>query len=205
LNPTVVRAALGLAPHPTASAPIPGLTGRPPALCKGCPHADTYRAINEVMADHPGGRVFSDIGCYTLGALPPYRAIDSCVDMGASVGMAMGAAIAGVKPALAVIGDSTFAHSGITPLLDAVRAKASMVLVILDNDITAMTGRQESALVGTALDGLLLGAGVDPTHLRVVVPLPKNHADLVAVLREQIAHDGLSVVVARRPCIQIRS
>jgi indolepyruvate ferredoxin oxidoreductase alpha subunit len=205
LDPTVLRRALGLPPLPTAVAPVTGLVGRPPALCKGCPHADTYRAINEVMADHPDGRVLSDIGCYTLGALPPYSAIDSCVDMGASVSMAMGASIAGVFPALAVIGDSTFAHSGITPLIDAVRANANMVLVILDNDITAMTGRQESALVGDRLVRLLEGAGVDPAHLRVVVPLPRNHDELVEVLRAEIAHPGLSVVIARRPCIQIRS
>ncbi|MFH1464806.1 MAG: thiamine pyrophosphate-dependent enzyme [Pseudomonadota bacterium] len=204
LNPTLLRRALGLEALPTATAPVAGLVGRPPALCKGCPHADTYRAINEVMAEHPEGRVLSDIGCYTLGALPPYSSIDSCVDMGASVGMAMGASIAGVFPALAVIGDGTFAHSGITPLIDAVRAKANMVLVILDNDITAMTGRQESALVGAPLDRLLEGAGVDPAHIRVVNPLPKNHAELVAVLREEIAYEGFSVVIPRRPCIQIR-
>ena len=85
---------------------------RPPALCQGCGHRDVYDALNKVAAEYPGARIFGDIGCYTLGALPPFRAIDSCVDMGASITMAKGAADAGVFPAISVIGDSTFTHSG---------------------------------------------------------------------------------------------
>lgn len=204
LNPTLLRPALGLPAKETATAPIAGLSGRPPALCKGCPHITSYNALNRAMADHPDGRVLSDIGCYTLGALPPYTAIDTCVDMGASVSMAMGAAAAGVFPAIGVVGDSTFAHSGMTGLLDAVRAKSNMVLVILDNDITAMTGRQESALVGGPLVEMLKGIGVDPEHIRVVNPIPKNEDAITEIFQEEIAYEGLSVVIPTRPCIQIR-
>ena len=82
LNPTLVRAGLGMEILKVGSEPIQDLQGRPPALCKGCPHVDTYRAILEILDEHPEARVLSDIGCYTLGALPPYKAIHSCVDMG---------------------------------------------------------------------------------------------------------------------------
>ena len=204
LTPALVRRALGRPPLAQDTVRVEALAPRPPALCKGCPHADTFKAIREVMKEFPELRVLSDIGCYTLGALPPHEAIHSCVDMGASVGMAFGAAVAGVHPSLAVIGDSTFAHSGITPLLDAVRSDVDMVLVILDNAITAMTGRQETALTGEALHRLLEGVGVDPAHIRIVKPLPKHHEENVAVLREEIRHPGLSVVIPTRPCVQIR-
>ncbi|MBN1337543.1 MAG: indolepyruvate ferredoxin oxidoreductase [Deltaproteobacteria bacterium] len=204
LHPTNVRAALGLPVRPTLTAPLSDLSGRPPALCPGCPHADTYLALNAAMATHPEGRVFSDIGCYTLGALPPFRAIHTCVDMGASVSMALGAAQAGVHPSVAVIGDSTFGHSGMTPLLDAVRADAPMLVIILDNATVAMTGQQETACSGERLLSILRGLGVDPAHLRVVNPLRKHHEENVRILCEEIAHPGLSVVVPTRACIQIR-
>lgn len=204
LSPSIVRKALGLVALEAASPELGELAGRPPALCKGCPHIDTYKAINEAIAGQEQARVFADIGCYTLGALPPYNAIHTCVDMGASVSMAHGAAVVGLRPSLAVIGDSTFAHSGITPLIDAVRNDTDMVLVILDNDITAMTGRQESACTGQNLLRLLEGIGVPKEHLRVMRPHPKDHAANVELLTQEIAHHGLSVVVASRPCIQIR-
>ncbi len=204
LTPTIVRASLGLDPLPAASSVIEPLAGRPPALCKGCPHVDTYKAIGEILKEYPEARVFSDIGCYTLGALPPYNAIHSCVDMGASVSMANGAAAAGIHPCLALLGDSTFAHSGITPLIDAVANDTNMVLVIVDNSITAMTGRQETALTGDGLVSLLKGAGVDPEHLHVINPLPKHHAENVALFKSEIAYSGLSVIIPTRPCIQIR-
>ena len=90
---------------------------RPPALCQGCGHRDMYEALNEVIAEYNGtAKVFGDIGCYTLGALPPFRAIDSCIDMGASITMAKGASDAGVFPAISVIGDSTFTPVSYTHL-----------------------------------------------------------------------------------------
>ncbi|KAA6314259.1 hypothetical protein EZS27_035100, partial [termite gut metagenome] len=116
LNPDKVRKALGLDTVFHYSVPVV-VTNRPPALCAGCGHRDVYQALNDVSKEYAGAQVFSDIGCYTLGALPPFRTIHSCIDMGASITMAKGAADAGIYPSIAVIGDSTFTHSGMTGLL----------------------------------------------------------------------------------------
>jgi indolepyruvate ferredoxin oxidoreductase alpha subunit len=201
LNPALVAAALGRAPTPPAAV-SPLLRQRPPRLCDGCPHIFSYKALLEVMAEVGKGRVFSDIGCYTLGALPPFEAIDTCVDMGASIGMAKGAADAGLTPTVAVIGDSTFTHSGITPLLDAIWENSNITVFILDNDTTGMTGGQDSVGMGK-IEQICLGLGVPREHVRVIVPLPKHHAENVRVLRAEI-HDyvGVSVVIAQRECIQ---
>ncbi len=177
---------------------------RPPQLCKGCGHIDAYLFLNEVLADFEQSRVFADIGCYTLGALPPYNAIHTTVDMGASVTMAKGAADAGIHPSIAIIGDSTFTHSGITGLLDAIVENTSMTLMILDNDTTAMTGQQESIGSGGKLDKIVAGLGILPEHQRVVIPLSKNHAENMQVLRDEIAYDGISVIIARRPCVHVK-
>ena len=174
---------------------------RPPQLCPGCGHRDVYTALNEVLADYPDARVFGDIGCYTLGALPPFRTLSSCVDMGASITMAKGAADAGVHPAIAVIGDSTFTHSGMTGLLDAVNEGANITVLISDNLTTAMTGGQDSA--GTSkYEGICLGLGVDPSHVKVVVPLPAKMAEIKETIRQEIEYKGVSVIIARRECIQ---
>ena len=154
-----------------------------------------------MVKEYPNARVFADIGCYTLGALPPFRAIDSCVDMGASITMAKGAADAGLFPAIAVIGDSTFTHSGMTGLLDAVNDRANITVVISDNLTTAMTGGQDSA--GTnKFEAICLGLGVEPEHVRVVVPLPKNMEEITRTIREEIEYNGVSVIIPRRECIQ---
>ena len=187
-----------------ASSPknIPELVvGRPPALCQGCGHRDMYAALNEVAAEHEGAKIFGDIGCYTLGALSPFHAIHACVEMGASITMAKGAADAGQFPSFAVIGDSTFTHSGMTGLLDCVNCKSNVVVLISDNLTTGMTGGQESAGTGR-LEAICLGLGVEPEHVRVVVPLPKNMEEIKQVLREEVAYNGTSVVIARRECIQ---
>ena len=202
LTPENVAAALGRS-RPEGPAVPALMTPRPPALCRGCPHCDSYAFLKEALAGFPASRVFSDIGCYTLGALPPYEAIHSCVDMGASITMAKGAADAGVSPSVAVIGDSTFTHSGLTGLLDAVAEKTPMTLLILDNEITGMTGGQESLALGR-LEALCLGIGVDPTHLRVLLPLARHHAENVGIVREELEWPGVSVVIARRACIQIK-
>ena len=182
--------------------PIPEIVvGRPPALCQGCGHRDMYAALNEVVAEHEGAKIFGDIGCYTLGALSPFHAIHACVEMGASITMAKGAADAGQFPSFAVIGDSTFTHSGMTGLLDCVNSKANVVVLISDNLTTGMTGGQDSAGTGR-LEAICLGLGVEPEHVRVVVPLPKNMEEIKQVLREEIAYNGTSVVIARRECIQ---
>lgn len=200
LTPDNVAAAMGIASKRFFEAPK-NLVPRPPALCQGCGHRDVYNALNEVVREYPDARVFADIGCYTLGALPPFRAIDSCVDMGASITMAKGAADAGLFPAIAVIGDSTFTHSGMTGLLDAVNDKANITIVISDNLTTAMTGGQDSA--GTnKFEAICLGLGVEPEHVRVVVPLPKNMEEITRVIREEIEYNGVSVIIPRRECIQ---
>ena len=177
------------------------VVGRPPALCQGCGHRDMYTALNEVAAEHEGAKIFGDIGCYTLGALSPFHAIHACVEMGASITMAKGAADAGQFPSFAVIGDSTFTHSGMTGLLDCVNSKANVVVLISDNLTTGMTGGQDSAGTGK-LEAICLGLGVEPDHVRVVVPLPKHMEEIKQVLREEVAYNGTSVVIARRECIQ---
>lgn len=200
LTPDNVAAAFGNAVEPTYSMGK-NLAPRPPQLCPGCGHRDVYTALNKVAADYPGARIFGDIGCYTLGALPPFQAIASCVDMGASITMAKGAADAGLRPAIAVIGDSTFTHSGMTGLLDAVNDHSPITVIISDNLTTAMTGGQDSA--GTnKFEAICLGLGVEPEHVRVVVPLPKNMDEITRILREEIEYDGVSVIIPRRECIQ---
>ena len=200
LTPDSVGAALGVnidQPYVPAQNVMP----RPPALCQGCGHRDVYDALNKVAAEYEGARIFGDIGCYTLGALPPFSAIDSCVDMGASITMAKGAADAGVFPAIAVIGDSTFTHSGMTGLLDAINDNANITVVISDNLTTAMTGGQDSA--GTnKFEAICLGLGLAPEHVRVVVPLPKNMEEITRTIREEIEYKGVSVIIPRRECMQ---
>ena len=200
LTPDCVAASLGVA-LPAPHAPALNLAARPPQLCQGCGHRDVYTALNRVAAEFPGARIFGDIGCYTLGALPPFRAIDSCVDMGASITMAKGAADAGLRPAIAVIGDSTFTHSGMTGLLDAVNDHSAITVIISDNLTTAMTGGQDSA--GThKFEAICLALGVEREHLHVVVPLPANMEEITRILREEIAYEGVSVIIPQRECMQ---
>lgn len=200
LTPDSVRIALGLKPHNTF-APSKNVVPRPPALCMGCGHRDMYASLNEALQEYPHHKVFSDIGCYTLGALPPFRAINSTIDMGASITMAKGAADAGQFPSVAVIGDSTFTHSGITGLLDAANANANIVVVISDNLTTGMTGGQDSAGT-TKLEAICKAVGVDEKHIRVVVPLPKNMPQIKEIIKEEIEYQGVSVIIPRRECIQ---
>lgn len=200
LNPNLVAVALGL---PDSRGPeVPELVvGRPPSLCVGCPHTDSYVALNEALAEYSRGRVFADIGCYTLAALPPLEAINSCVDMGASITMAKGAADAGLVPAVAVIGDSTFCHSGMTGLLDAVINKSPITVLILDNSTTGMTGGQNSAAFGRLTD-ICKGLGVEEDHIRILKPLRKNHEENVQIMKEELAYQGVSVIIPTRECIQ---
>lgn len=200
LNPNIVAKALGL---PVAEGqPIPDVVkNRPPSLCQGCGHRDVYEDLNEALKEYGTGRVFSDIGCYTLGALPPFNAINSCVDMGASITMAKGAADAGLVPAVAVIGDSTFTHSGMTGLLDAVVENSPITVIISDNSTTGMTGGQQSSATGRIVE-ICKGIGVHPDHIRVVTPLKKNHEENVRIIKEELAYNGVSVIIPQRECIQ---
>jgi len=201
LDPDIVARAFGLQKEvPQQASELVAM--RPPSLCQGCGHIDMYQALNEVVRRYDSSRVFSDIGCYTLGALPPYQAINSCVDMGASVTMAKGAADSGLYPAIAVIGDSTFTHSGMTGLLDAVNDNSNIVVVISDNETTAMTGGQKSAGTGR-LEAICAGIGVDPAHIRVFVPLKKNYEEMTKIIQEELEYEGVSVLIPRRECIQV--
>ena len=200
LSPDAVAQALGL-DSGAVLPPAVNLAPRPPQLCEGCGHRDVYASLNEVLGAFPDARVFGDIGCYTLGALPPWRAIDSCVDMGASITMAKGAADAGLFPAVAVIGDSTFTHSGMTSLLDAVNDRSPITVIISDNGTTAMTGGQDSA--GTnKYEAICLALGVERDHLHCVVPQPANREKIAALLREELQYKGVSVIIPQRECMQ---
>ena len=203
LTPDIVATALGKTPHPALHM-LNDLPSRPPQLCKGCPHSDAFKAIVTATQSYPNPMLFSDIGCYTLGYFPPYDAVHACVDMGASITMAHGAAQAGAFPVVCTIGDSTFTHSGMTGLIGAAANNADMTVVILDNSTTGMTGGQPTLITSEQLETLLMGLGVKREHFHVIEPLPKNHAQNVELVAKEISHRGLSVIVARRACIQIR-
>lgn len=203
MDPNKVAAALGKETLSGESLPEV-VTGRPPALCVGCPHIDSYKSLNEALKSYveDGQRhVFSDIGCYTLGFLPPYNSINTCLDMGASITMAKGAANAGLFPAIAVIGDSTFSHSGMTGLLDCIYDKTNLVIIILDNSTTGMTGGQDYTGFGK-LESICMGLGVEKEHIRVITPLSRQFEENVAVLKEEIDYKGVSVIIPRRECVQ---
>ena len=202
LTPDIVRRGLGLRDRRGVQVPDLALPNRPPQLCSGCPHADSFDAIKQAIADIGSAVVTSDIGCYTLAALPPYSAVESCVCMGASVGMAKGASDAGLKPTIAVIGDSTFLHSGVTPLMDAVAADTDMTLVILDNETTGMTGGQPTILPPSRIEKLVLGLGVNPAHCHVVTAHHRHTEQNRELIRREVEHPGLSVIIAVRECIE---
>ncbi len=202
LTPDIARQALGLPANRGIETPGMEIPSRPPQLCAGCPHGDSYDALKSALEGFESPIVTSDIGCYTLGALPPYSAIQSCVCMGASVSMGVGAAEAGGYPVVAVIGDSTFAHSGVTPLMDAISANADMTLIILDNETVAMTGGQPSLLPTSRLTGLILGLGVDPEHFAVISAHRRDTAKNAGIIRSEIDYHGLSVIIAVRECVE---
>jgi indolepyruvate ferredoxin oxidoreductase alpha subunit len=200
LNPNTVGQATGFFQKTTSS--IPEIVhGRPPQLCDGCGHTDMFNAINELIPEIGNKNVFGDIGCYALGALPPLNSINTLIDMGASITMAKGAADAGLKNAIAIIGDSTFTHSGMTGLIDAVNEKAPITVLISDNFTTGMTGGQDSAALGK-IEDICEGLGVDPDHIIVFTPLKKNHDMMVDIIIKELEYDGVSVIIPRRQCVQ---
>lgn len=200
LDPNIIAASLGL--ENTIGSDIPEfVVGRPPKLCTGCGHIDAFQALNEALATYSKGRVFSDIGCYTLSALKPLESINTCVDMGASITMAIGAADAGLVPAVATIGDSTFTHSGMTGLLDAINNNSPITVLILDNATTGMTGGQKSSALGK-IEDICMGLGIDEDHIRILKPLSKQHEYNVQAIKEELEYPGVSVIIPRRECIQ---
>ncbi len=194
-----------LAEEAAALSEIEAAPGRPPVLCPGCPHRGVFYNLNKLKAVVTG-----DIGCYTLGAMPPLSAMDTCLCMGASVGMAQGMEKAQGKDfarkTVAVIGDSTFLHSGLTGLMDVVYNNGTGTIVILDNGITAMTGHQHNPATGfTAkmqpaykinLEELVQALGVS----RVSVVDAYDIDAVYQVLKEEMAAEEPSVVIAQRPC-----
>ncbi len=206
LNPDVVSRAL--LNREGASAELQGepLPARPPVLCPGCSHRGVFWALKKLRATVTG-----DIGCYTLAALPPLESMDSCLNMGASVGMAEGMVKVNPekfqKKVVGIIGDSTFIHSGITPLIDMVYNKGITTVIILDNRITAMTGHQENPASGVTLRG-------EPTHrldlqkLCEAVGIPRvrkidpySLKEMTEVIREEMRTEEPSVLIAEAPCV----
>jgi len=196
--------------------PVSGLPQRPPLLCAGCPHSGLFFVLSSLgqRGVLPGGKerppkliVTGDIGCYTLAAYPPLSAIDTCGCMGASIGQAIGLEKAGAKEkTVAVIGDSTFMHTGITGLIDAVYNQSRICVIILDNETTAMTGHQGHPGTGISasgakttrveLEGLVRGAGVKNLTVIDAFDLPALKTGVKAAL----ASNELSVVIARGDC-----
>jgi indolepyruvate ferredoxin oxidoreductase alpha subunit len=190
--------------------PEPALpAGKPPELCPGCPHRNVFEALRDLNCIVAG-----DIGCYTLGVLPPFSAMDTCVCMGAAIGVGLGLRHAlppeQARKVVSVIGDSTFVHSGITGLVEMVYNPPATghVLVILDNGTTAMTGMQEHPGTGRRLDHEPTGRVVFEDLARTlgiknvltVDPIADSEA-ITRVLREALGRDELSVIIARRPCL----
>ncbi len=206
LNPSIVGEAFGKKKTSITVENMPKLPPRPPTLCPGCSHTPVFYTINKLKLTVTG-----DIGCYTLGALPPLNAMDTCVEMGASVGNAYGMQrVLGEeegKNIVAVIGDSTFFHSGITPLVDLVYNQGTSTVIILDNRITAMTGHQDHPGTGKTLLGeetitirpeeIAKACGVKRVH----VVDPYNLKELKRVIKREVARKEPSVIIARRPCM----
>jgi len=182
---------------------------RPPVLCPGCPHRGTFYVLKKM-----GVHICGDIGCYTLGAVAPLNAMDAVVCMGASVGMSFGMALARgkefAKNTVAVIGDSTFIHSGITGLIEVVYNKGINTVLILDNSITGMTGHQDNPTTGKTLKGettkmvdlAALGRAVGIDRVSVVDPFDLD--GLESVLKEELAADEPSLVIVQRPCALLK-
>ncbi len=207
LTPGRIRTAFGL-PEAAAS-PAEKLPGRPPNMCPGCPHRGVFFVLNQLKA-----YVTGDIGCYTLGFMPPLSAMDTCICMGASVGMATGVTKVVSKEeqkrVVAVIGDATFRHTGINGLLDMVHNQAPATLVILDNRITAMTGRQDNPASGFTLmdeptsriDFPLLCKALGVRHIRVINPLDLEQTR--RVLQEEMNRPEPSVIITDKPCVLVK-
>jgi len=191
-------------PEPVAVSGVADLPGRPPNLCAGCPHRAMYYAVKKVYG--PDAIYPSDIGCYTLGVLPPLSMADIVICMGGSVGSSCGIAAATDQKVVAFIGDSTFFHAGIPGLINAVHNNHKFTLVILDNGTTAMTGHQPHPGVDTApmgvdtkqlsIESVVRGLGVE--HVEVVNPLQVRKA--VAAAQASKDFDGISVIVSKEIC-----
>jgi indolepyruvate ferredoxin oxidoreductase alpha subunit len=205
LNPTILRRSFGLEKE-KKEYDLPRIPTRPPALCPGCPHTPVYYALSRLKVIITG-----DIGCYTLGALPPLNTTDSCAEMGASISNALGLekALEGTEhpKIVAIIGDSTFLHSGITPLIDIVYNKGTSTVIILDNSTTAMTGHQDHPGTGRTLMGeetikvslekICKAIGIKHTYLVD----PYNVRQTKEIINREIHRTEPSVIITQRPCV----
>jgi len=182
---------------------------RPPVLCPGCPHRATYYAVKKVA---PKDTIYTtDIGCYTLGLLPPYKTADFLLCMGSSIGTGCGFSHSTEQKVVAFIGDSTFYHAGLPALVNAVHHNHNFVVVILDNSTTAMTGHQPHP--GSLQDGMGKEAmpmdlekvvkGIGVKHVEVVDP--RNLRETMEAVRRAMDFDGLSVIISRAPCVLLKS
>ncbi|MHB8138327.1 MAG: indolepyruvate ferredoxin oxidoreductase subunit alpha [Smithellaceae bacterium] len=204
-NPGIIKNAI-LSEQDTASPYTESLAQRPPNLCPGCPHRGLFYALKKSKA-----YVHGDIGCYTLSYLKPLEGLHSCICMGASIGMAHGMSKAlkekGKGKVVGVIGDSTFLHSGITPLMNMAYNNSDALIIILDNSTTAMTGMQEHPGTGFTLMGkpakkvnlkvLVSALGIE--NIRVIDPI--NIKDTQNAIKEELASSGPSVIISERPCV----
>jgi indolepyruvate ferredoxin oxidoreductase alpha subunit len=175
---------------------------RPPKMCAGCPHTGVFAALRKLRV-----LVTGDIGCYTLGCLPPLSAIDTTFCMGASIGNATGFRKAGQERVVAVIGDSTFLHSGLPSLMSAVYNQVPTTMILLDNSTTGMTGHQEHPGTGQTLkdapapavdyEALVRSIGVQ--HVTVLDPWELR--DMRDAVKDALAHPGPAVIITRRACV----
>ena len=207
LTPGRIRKGFGL-PEVALSA-VEKLPGRPPNMCPGCPHRGVFYTLNRLKA-----YVSGDIGCYTLGFMPPLSAMDTCICMGASIGMATGAVKVlspeERKKVVAVIGDSTFLHTGVNGLMDMVYNKGAATVIILDNRITAMTGRQDNPASGhtlmddpaNAIDFPMLCKAIGVKHVRTINPLDLEECR--RVISEEMERPETSVIITDKPCVLIK-
>ncbi len=208
LTPGRVRQAFDVDP-PMLQSVEEDLPPRPPNMCPGCPHRGVFHALSRLKAFVTG-----DIGCYTLGFMPPLNAMDTCICMGASIGNATG--LSKVlseeerQKVVAVIGDSTFLHTGINGLMDMVYNKSTATVLILDNSTTGMTGRQDNPSTGYALDGTdapqvdleAICRALGVKHVTTIDPY--KFSDTRAVIKEAMERPEVSVVITRRPCVLIK-
>jgi indolepyruvate ferredoxin oxidoreductase alpha subunit len=203
LTPRLLKVALGLETAEGKGASTLELPIRAPRFCDGCGHVDAYEAMQEALKNIgvPDARVFGDIGCYTLAAQEPMAAIHAVVEMGASISMAVGAAMAGQTPSVAVIGDSTFGHSGLPALLTAADSNVNVTVIILDNRVVGMTGQQVSKALDQ-VERMVIGMGIPEAQVQMLTPLPKQHDVNVKAMESALLHPGPSVVIFRRECIQ---
>ncbi|MEG0943339.1 MAG: indolepyruvate ferredoxin oxidoreductase subunit alpha [Angelakisella sp.] len=209
ISQSIIRQKLLGEPKPQSCTYPEAVPVRPPVLCPGCPHRGIFYTLSKLKVN-----VLGDIGCYTLGALPPLGALDSCLCMGASIGSAHGFYLAAgkemAKRTVAVIGDSTFAHSGITGLVNTVYNQGISTVIIMDNSITGMTGHQQNPTTGyniynqpapqLSIEGICKACGVSD----ITIVDPSNLAATEAAVRAALASEQVSVVITRRPCVLLK-